>query len=190
VLATLKRRLARIVFAERTFAAVCRLAGPVRAGALCARFVEPHAGPDGPACLCIDRDVFAKDIAQLRARTRRGWPSIRQQMVFLCQNAWLPRWYFHQTRFQARLPDLDPRAVAAAERFSISFLRRVRARHGIGAILTANVDYAPDEFLRRAAQREGIPFLVLLKEHANTGYGHGVFATGPARLVVTNFKVE
>jgi hypothetical protein len=165
-----------VAFSEQAFAVVCRLIGPRAAGWLCALFVRPGGGTEGPACLCIDRDIFSKDIAQLRARTTRPWPSLTQQLVFLCEAAWLPRSYFRQTEYQAALPTLPAAAVDKAERFAVSLLRAARARHGVGAVITGNVDYAPDEFLRRAAQKEGMPFLVLLKEHAVTDYGHREFA--------------
>jgi hypothetical protein len=164
-----------LVFSERTFSVLCRAIGPGIAGRLCARFIVPADG-SAPACLCIDRDVFGKDIHQLRLRTDRSWPSITQHLIYLFEQAWIPRPFFHQTAFQAQLPDLPAAAVARAERFAMSFLRAARARHGVAAVLTGNVDYAPDEFVRRAAQRLGMPFLVLLKEHANSEYGHGVFA--------------
>ncbi|MEA2143169.1 MAG: hypothetical protein QOI64_1599 [Solirubrobacteraceae bacterium] len=171
----LKRHVAPLVYSERPFAALCRINGPEVAGQLCARFIVP-AGGSRPACLCIDRDVFGKDIDQLRLRTARSWPSVTQHLIYLFEQAWIPRPFFHQTAFQAQVPDIPASAVTRAERFALSFLRAARARHGVGAVLTGNVDYAPDEFIRRAAQRLGMPFLVLLKEHANSEYGHSVFS--------------
>jgi hypothetical protein len=81
---------------------------------------------------------------------------------------------------------LPPDAVDKAERFATSFVRRARARHGIAAILTANVDYWQDEFVRRAAQREDIPFLALRKEHANSDAGQRRLA----RTTLTGYRFQ
>jgi hypothetical protein len=170
-----KRRLAPLVFSERPFAVVCRVLGPSLSGRLCARFIVPAAGA-APACLCIDRDVFGKDIVQLRARTPRAWPSVTQHLVYLFEQAWVPHHFFQQTAFQKELAKVPPKAIERAERFAVSLLREARRRHAVGAVLSGSVDYAPDEFLRRAAQREGMPFLALCKEHAVTDYGHRSFA--------------
>jgi hypothetical protein len=172
----LKRRITGFLFSEGPFRIAGRMLGPSVMARVCVRFIEPDEGAGAPSCLCINRDVFGKDIHQLRARTARAWPAVNQHLLYLCQLAWLPRAFFRQTAFQADLPGLSPRAVVRAERFAQAFVRRARARHGVAAILTANVDYAPDEFVRRAAQRDGMPFLVLHKEHANTDYGHRAFA--------------
>jgi hypothetical protein len=185
LLAPAKRRVGNWIFSEPVFAVVWRIAGPVAAGRFCARFVEPDAGGGaGEPCLCIDRDVFRKDITQLRLRTDRPWPAIKQQVLFLCLQAWLPRRFFVQARFQDVLPSLPSDAVDKAERFGTSFIRAVRARHGIAAIMTANVDYSTDEFLRRPAQREGIPFLALRKEHANSDAGQRRLA----RTTLTGYR--
>jgi hypothetical protein len=181
---TLKGALVAVAFSERTFTVICRALGPTLSGRLCALFIARHEGTL-PACLCIDRDVFRKDIAQLRVRTDRSWPSITQQLVYLFEQAWVPHFFFKQTAFQAELPRVPPKAMRQAERFAASFLRSARRRHGIAAMLSGSVDYAPDEFLRRAGQREGIPFLALCKEHAVTDYGHRSFAAS-----LTGFRFE
>ena len=130
---SVKRRVGNWVFSEPVFAVVWRLAGPVAAGRFCARFIEPDpVGGRGEPCLCIDRDVFRKDITQLRLRTARPWPAIKQQVIFLCLQAWLPRRFFVQARFQDVLPTLPPAAVDKAARFAASFVRQARARHGAG----------------------------------------------------------
>jgi len=153
----------------------CRLLGPTLAGRLCARFIVADPG-SGPACLCISRDVFSKDIDQLRVRTDRAWPHVSQALLYLCEQAWLPSSYFRQGAFQDELPGLSSAAVAKTERFAVSFLRSAQARHAIGAVMSGSIDYAQDEWIRRAAQRSGIPFLALCKEHAITDYGYRVFA--------------
>jgi hypothetical protein len=172
-----RRIVARAVFSELAFGVLGRVLGPRASGRLCARFIDRDgATPATSACLCINRDVFMKDISQLRARTERPWPVVNQHLIFLFEQAWVPRWYFKQTEFQAALQRLSPRAIDRAECFATSFLRSARARCGVAAVITGNVDYAPDEFLRRAAKLEGLPFLVLLKEHAITDYGYREFA--------------
>jgi len=172
----LKRRLAPLIFSEAVVRRVCHVLGPSASGRLCARFIVPDAGSRWPACLCIDRDVFGKDIRQLRERTDRAWPSVTQNLLYLCERGWLPASYFRQTAFQTELPLLPAKAVRKVERFADSFLRAAVERHDIGAVMSGSVDYASDEFVRRAAQRIGIPFLALCKEHAVTDYGYRVFA--------------
>ena len=54
------------------------------------------------------------------------------------------------------------------------------------AVMTSHARTNPDGFRDALANADQVGFVL----GGGDGYGHGVFATGPARLVVTSFRVE
>jgi hypothetical protein len=54
------------------------------------------------------------------------------------------------------------------------------------AILTSNARTSPAAFRAAVAEADQVGFVL----GGGDGYGHGVSATGPARLIVTDFRVE
>ena len=55
-----------------------------------------------------------------------------------------------------------------------------------GAVMTSSADSNPDAFRDALANADQVGFVL----GGGDGYGHGVFATGQARLVVTDFRIE
>lgn len=169
--ARLRSRIGAFAFSG-AFTTLCRLLGPTLAGRLCARLVKPPAhGAEGRPVLFIVRDVAFKDLEQLRRHSARAWFEISQDLLYRAQLAWLPEDFFPQLEFQQRLERDASLRSDQAERFATALVAAVTRRHRIEVVLSSNVDYAQDEFVRRAAQAAGIPFVVLLKEHVNTAYG-------------------
>lgn len=163
-------RVGALVFSGPVITRVSRWLGPGLAGRLCARLVRDPGG-GGPAHVFIVRDVAHKDLEQLRQRSRGRWLALSQDLLYRVQLAWLPESFFPQLEFQRRL-ETDPSLRAGhALRFATALVRGLRRRHDVRAIVSSNVDYAQDEFVRQACQAAGIPFVVLLKEHVNTAYG-------------------
>lgn len=54
------------------------------------------------------------------------------------------------------------------------------------AVMTSTADSNPAGFRAAKADADAVGFVM----GGGTGYGHGVHATGPARLIVTDFRVE
>ena len=52
--------------------------------------------------------------------------------------------------------------------------------------MTSSADSNPDAFRDALAEADQVGFVL----GGGDGYGHGVFATGRARLIVTDFRVE
>lgn len=147
--------------------AVYRLGGPALAARLLSWSVD--MGPwreDGPAVLCIHRNLFDKDIEQLRQRSKAlNWPFVRAPHLGRLQAAWMPSEVQYQTKFSTHVGPPTAEAWEIGEKFAGFFLNLVCRRFGVAAIMSANIDYWQDEVMRRACRAEGIPFLVLSKEH-------------------------
>jgi hypothetical protein len=174
----LRRRVATTILSEALFPRVCRLLGPTLSGWLCSFRVDCPVSPlvTGERYLFVARDVAYKDLDELRVRSSGEWFSYAQSFLHLALRAWLPRDFFVQLEFQERLQNDQSLDVVRPLKFATSLLRSLVRRHGIAAILSSNVDYAQDEFLRRAGKALGLPFFVLLKEHVNTSYGMSVWS--------------
>ena len=116
-----------------------------------------------PAVLCIERNLFAKDIEQLRRHTSGlNWPTIRVTPFGRMQHLWVSDKLRRQTHYASELND---KAWSESERFALKLLTLARKRFAIAAVMSSNIDYWQDEGLRRACRQIGIPFLVLMKEH-------------------------
>lgn len=155
---------------------------------MCARLAQlPERSGTGPTYLFIARDVAYKDIEQLRLHSRGTWIAFSQVLLFQAQLAWLPMDFFVQLAFQRRL-QTDPSIRSEPSlRFALALIKGLRRRHGVDAVLSSNVDYAQDEFVRRACRRLSIPFVVLLKEHVNTEYGERVWSE---EYIRTGYRYE
>lgn len=122
-----------------------------------------------PVVLCLERPLFAKDLAELRAHTRLNYLVLSQSAFYSVQKAWLPRALQDQVRYvvheaahrrERRLVD------ALCERFLRDLMRRSR----LDAVLSSNLDYAQDASMKNACRRLGLPFLVLCKENHSTAH--------------------
>lgn len=121
--------------------------------------------------LCSSRLLFDKDIAQLRQlATQINWLVVDSGYLSRPQEEWLPPELRIQRSYVAHR---QPRHMAAWEKsgdFAEVFLKQVRARHGLSAVLGSNFDYWQEEGLRLACRRLGIPFLVMCQEHLTIPY--------------------
>jgi hypothetical protein len=148
--------------------------GPEIAGAFAARWIENPAGgsPDAPTVLCLYRLQFAKDIVELRKRTALRWiafkagPLSAARFLGRLQKTWVPDAIRAQTDFMvATGPDAE-RARERTLRFGRAFLKALRGRVRVDAVMSANVDYWQEDGILRACEEIGVPFLVLCREMA------------------------
>ncbi len=133
-----------------------------------------------PTILCLERALFAKDIAELKKRTGLNLPCVGVVAVKRPQERWVhPKW-----RRQAHLwHDLNthlPRTRAILQRFGVAFLRAAASTHPIDAVCAANTDYWQDEALRMGCRELGIPFMALSRESYGIGRGR--------EFVANNYK--
>jgi hypothetical protein len=89
--------------------------------------------------------------------------------------AWLPPGFMNQTTFQSYQAANELPLARHAAAFCTELVDWAKTRLGIQAVVSSNVDYAPDEYLRVACRRLGLPFAVILKEHPNSDYGEDKF---------------
>lgn len=115
--------------------------------------------------LCIRRDLFNKDIVELRKRTRNlNWLVIGTSQLAYVQSAWTPKEMRYQTLFQKYCTEDYQDIWKKNKIFALRFLKLVVNQLNVKAILSANIDYWQDEGIRRACRDLNIPFLVLDKE--------------------------
>lgn len=133
-----------------------------------------------PTILCLERALFAKDLAELDKRTDLNLPRINATAVKWPQEAWVAPtrrrqahlWHDLNTDLSSLRPQL--------EAFGLGFLCVAIAKHPIDAVLAANTDYWQDEALRLACRKLSVPFVALSRE--SYGIGHG------REFVANNYK--
>lgn len=129
-----------------------------------------------PTILCLERALFAKDIAELKKRSHLNLPCLHVVAVKTPQTRWVPpRW-----RRQAHLwHDINHDLAFLRddlETFAVAFLKAAGAVHKIDAVAAANTDYWQDEALRLGCKKLGIPFIALSRESYGIGRGRDFVA--------------
>jgi hypothetical protein len=112
--------------------------------------------------LCLYRESFVKDIAELRKRGHINYPIVtggftRFQMV------WLPKSMQIQTFYQSK--DHDGDSFKNGTLYAEHLIRLVQRKYPVHAILSANFDYWQDKSFKTVCKQQKIPFLVLSREH-------------------------
>ena len=126
---------------------------------------------DRPTVLCLERALFAKDIAELKKRAELNLPCIHVVAVKRPQTNWVaPRWQ-RQAHLWHDLNNGLPMLRDSLEEFAVSFLEAAGAVHRIDAVAAANTDYWQDEALRFGCRKLGIPFIALSRESYGIGRG-------------------
>lgn len=135
--------------------------------------------PGRPTVLCLERALFAKDIAELKKHADLNLPCVGVVAVKRPQE----RWVTEKWRRQAHLwHDLETRPFLRArlEKFGVLFLEAARAVHPVDAVCAANTDYWQDEAIRLGCRKLGIPFIALSRESYGIGRGR--------EFVANNYK--
>ncbi|WP_374384112.1 hypothetical protein [Dongia sp.] len=127
--------------------------------------------PGRPTVLCLERALFAKDIAELKKRTDLNLPCIHVNAVKAPQEKWVGPFWRRQAWLWHDLNAHLPRTRDRLEAFGTAFLKAAGARHPIDAVAAANTDYWQDEAVRMGCRKLGIPFIVLSRESYGIGRG-------------------
>lgn len=121
---------------------------------------------DRISVLCIKRDLFSKDIVELRKLARSlNWLVIGTPQLAYTQSAWIPKELRHQTFFQKYFTEPYQNKWKESQLFSERFLKLVMSKLNVKVVLSANIDYWQDEGMRCSCRTFSIPFLVLSKEN-------------------------
>ena len=144
-------------------ALLIRLGGPRFAAWLSFQSVDWGDLQHGRAILCLSRESFIKDIAELRKRSAWDYPMVMGGFTRF-QMAWFPESMQIQTFYQKEMP-AHPEAVARSAAYARALIARVQRRCPVRAVLSANFDYWQDSGFKQACRELGLPFLVLSREH-------------------------
>ncbi|SSW69714.1 hypothetical protein AVE30378_03679 [Achromobacter veterisilvae] len=140
-----------------------RLGGPRVAAYLSYLSIDWGRMDKDRTVLCLSRESFVKDVAELRKRSSFNYPMVmggftRFQMV------WTPASMQIQTFYQRHVAD-NPRALRQSVAYARHLVRLVSRKRPVNAILSANFDYWQDNGFKQVAKELAIPFLVLSREH-------------------------
>lgn len=119
---------------------------------------------EGPLVLCLARDLFIKDIRELRKRTDLSYSLVLAGYTRF-QMAWTPKEMQLQTYYQSYQGPNRSRAVEYSMLYAKRLIAIAGKRRKVDAILSANFDYWQDLGFKLACKELGIPFIVLCKEH-------------------------
>ncbi len=132
---------------------------------LVGRAVAGETKTGRPTLLCMNRAVFASDLAAMAGRVDLNFVAIRAAEFEAIMSRFVPRRDQVQTYFQ-RAYDASPadrrdrlRAAASA------ILKAIHARHPFDAVVVGNTDYWQDAPLMEATREMGVPFLALCREN-------------------------
>jgi hypothetical protein len=158
------------IFWERLARTLARLGGArlaARLTLLGTDWGEP--GHERPGVVCLMRDLFSKDVDQLRLRGRYNYVRVLGGISRL-QTPYFPPEMQVQTVYQGYVGPARDRAVQFAQAYAREVLRLVAKRQRVDAVMSANMDYWQDLGFKLVCRELGIPFLVLMREHAVIPY--------------------
>lgn len=112
--------------------------------------------------LCLYRESFVKDIAELRKRGQMNYPIVTGGFTRF-QMAWLPKSMQIQTFYQSKEYDED--VFKNGILYAKHLIMLIQRRYPVHAILSANFDYWQDASFKTVCKQHEIPFLVLSREH-------------------------
>ena len=113
--------------------------------------------------LCLYRESFVKDVAELRKRTSLNFPVIKGGFTRF-QMAWTPKHMQVQTFYQ-KYQSENNSGIELRTKYAQHLIRLVCKKQQVHAILSANFDYWQDSGFKNACKDLDIPFLVLSREH-------------------------
>lgn len=119
---------------------------------------------EGPLVLCLARDLFVKDIAELRKRTNFSYSLVLGGYTRF-QNAWMPKEMQMQTYYQSYRGQNRDKAIMTSMLYAKHLIALAGKKRKVDAIMSANFDYWQDLSFKLACKEIGIPFIALCKEH-------------------------
>jgi hypothetical protein len=150
---------------ERLATALVRFGGPQLAARLTLWSTDWGDSVAGaPGVICLMRDLFSKDVEQLRLRGTYNYVCVLGGLTRL-QAPFFPAAMRVQTSYQSYAGPERVKAEAFATAYAAEVLRLIARRKRITAVMSANVDYWQDLGFKLVCREQGIPFLALSREH-------------------------
>lgn len=163
------RALDRLLRNGLILRSIARLGGPEPAAAVLTWLTLRGQIPvDRLTVLWSRRPQFSKDVSELKTRTGIHFLEFSKARYQAMLEAWVPWPMRRQVFFQGESGWEADRARRMAKDFAVAFLRRLRRKQRIDAVLAANINYWQDEGLGAACSEMRLPFLVLSREHPLT----------------------
>lgn len=138
-----------------------------------------HGSLAGKHRIVMRYRVEAAPGVQIFPRTAPGMPSVITLYFQRRGDNWSGRGPFEAFRWYATFASQRP--ISPGEHVMVASLSG-----NWTAVETSSARTNPFAFRDALANADQVGFVL----GGGTGYGHGVFATGPARLIVTDFRVE
>lgn len=142
---------------------IIKIGGPRFAAYLSYWSIDWGEIKDGQIVLCLYRESFIKDIAELRKRTSLNYPIVMGGFTRF-QMTWFAPTLPEQTFYQRNLHQND-RALEKGTQYVRYLIQLVNRKYSVDAILSANFDYWQDAVFKKVCKEIDIPFLVLSREH-------------------------
>ena len=139
----------------------------------------PHGSLAGKRRIVMRFRVDAAPGVRIAPRTAPDGPSIITLYFQRGGDPWTARGPFETYRWYATFASKSPITPGVHQ-----IIAPLSANWT--AIMTSSARTAPAEFREALAEADQVGFVL----GGGDGFGHGVFATGPARLTVTEFRVE
>lgn len=141
-----------------------RILGPKFAALLSYFGINWGPSRPGPTVLCLSRESFIKDIAELRLRGQFNYPMVMGGFTRF-QMAWFPDEMQIQTFYQAYNGAGKENAIRQSTAYAHQLIKLACRKQKIDAVLSANFDYWQDVGFKQACCDLSIPFVVLSREH-------------------------
>ena len=139
----------------------------------------PHGSLAGKSRIVMRYRIEAAPGARIVPATAPGAPSILTLYFQRAGDNWSGRGRFEAYRWYATFSSHSP--LQPGEREIVAPLNG-----NWTAVQTSSARSNPAAFRDAVAEADQVGFVL----GGGDGYGHGVYATGPARLIVTEFRVE
>ncbi|MFL6751747.1 MAG: hypothetical protein ACJ8FL_00740 [Sphingomicrobium sp.] len=138
-----------------------------------------HGSLAGKSRIVMRYRIEAAPGARVVPRTAPGAPSVITLYFQRRGDNWSGRGPFEAFRWYATFASQSP--ISAGEHVMVAPLSG-----NWTAVIRSSARTNPMAFREALAEADQVGFVL----GGGDGYGHGVFATGPARLVVTDFRIE
>ncbi|CAN5368995.1 hypothetical protein BH23GEM2_BH23GEM2_21300 [soil metagenome] len=150
-----------------------RLGGPKLAARLTVWGTDWGSPASGrPTVVCLMRDLFSKDVEQLRLRGSYNYVCVLGGLTRL-QMPFFPPAMRIQTTYQTYTGPDRTNAIALAMAFAAEVLRLIGRKQPVTAVMSANVDYWQDLGFKLVCREQGVPFLALSREHPVVAHALG-----------------
>ncbi len=144
---------------------MARLLGPQRCGRIVGRLLLPAVSTDKTNVLALSRELLAKDIEQVAARTDINFILWRSGHLGRLMEAWTPKVCQTQTNCVPEEKYLNHPCWSNGVTLLKELTAVLETKAPVRVAVTANVDYWQEEPLRRFCSETGVKHLVLDREN-------------------------